>query len=124
MSERDLQISAFLSGARHIRDVYMLPNGPDQIRADMRYAREAYPPKTEQRPREVEVTFKGTELRTSYRFDDGEFQMLSGGMWVPSASAKHDEGQVTFEAACFTPADMAALAELIDNPTETVEVDD
>ena len=92
-------------------------------------ARRRYPPKTEIRAREITVTTKaGHDFL--YRFDVGggflvrgdqeEHFSKSGLVWLD----KNDSEVVNIDTSAFTPEDAARLVDLMQNPTETVEVDD
>jgi hypothetical protein len=126
MSNKALR-NAFATGAGYVRSLYGLVDyPPGMFTADLAAARNVYPPKTETRPREVEV-----RPRYFYRVKDGEVQYQSPGFrdWVPSVDFElGEQGQLTlhqvFAKHPERAGEVAIILDLIANPTETVEVDD
>lgn len=127
MSSTKEKREAFIAGARQALEgqrVFIGPVGPgfDSVWQD--FAKKAYPPKTETRPREVTLIPWSHRL---YRITNGVIEMSDGYGWRRSHNAWLDaDGNLVIHAKVVKhyPSAVAGFVDLVNNPTETVEVSD
>ena len=113
MSNKALR-EAFVAGARW-SDRGGFFAGPHERDAE---AKRRYPPKTVTTPRVV--TTPATDLQ--YRVRNGALQVERDGIWLPSATYTTEPGFLQVDVTA-PPEDVAVILDLLQNPTETTEVD-
>lgn len=118
MSNKELR-EAFVAGCEHIRCVYDLSPRVDKF-DDGDSAKRCYPPKKVTTPRVV--TLPVSQIR--YRVRNGVLEFQTGWGWKESISYSggYAQGYLRVDVTS-PPADAAAILDLLQNPTETTEVD-